>query len=489
MSDAIMSVAQTELMFVSPHQPQQQHSLSKQPQQQHSLSKQPQQQHSLSNQPHSFSQSTLAPHLLVLHAFSKSEVRDETLTQTDKRHHVGKLRPVFEMDNVLDSIPLHWYPGFMAKAARQLPDLLQEVDVVLDIRDGRIPVATKHPHLNRLLNAKPRVIVLTHRDQIPPIAIKQWGVHIRKTEGEEPFGVQRPTTDTTIIPGGDNIEEMDDEGNDENGAEATDATPLTSHTSGVSDSLASLTSDSEPTRSASVRYNPVTTPIIFTNLKVSGYEKGVLLVCKAARKLIERVNEKRLRRGLLARPIRALVFGYPNVGKSAMANKLLGRSKAKSFDRPGSTQHIQWIRLHEKQMMGPIYKQWDVLDCPGILPKKITNSEAGWMLAACNVIPDNACNVADAGTMLIDRIFKVWRKDPRYCPLDAVRYRFSVDPLLYGPDSPEFNANHFVAEVARRSHGGSEERAAIRILMDFRKGRIGKFCLEIPPVDTDKVTR
>lgn len=80
---------------------------------------------------------------------------------------------------------------------------------------------------------------------------------------------------------------------------------------------------------------------------------------KAAVEAGASVNEKRTRRGLRPRPLKAAVVGFPNVGKSALINRLLGRAVAPSAPRPGVTRHLKWARL-----AGDL----DLLDTPGEQP-------------------------------------------------------------------------------------------------------------------------
>lgn len=72
------------------------------------------------------------------------------------------------------SPPIQWYPGHIAKAERALAEQLKKVDVVLEVRDARIPLATRHPQMAQWVNNKERVLVLNRVDMIPPQAQQDW---------------------------------------------------------------------------------------------------------------------------------------------------------------------------------------------------------------------------------------------------------------------------------------------------------------------------
>jgi ribosome biogenesis GTPase A len=95
------------------------------------------------------------------------------------------------------------------------------------------------------------------------------------------------------------------------------------------------------------------------------------------------VNCRRERLGLLPRSVRAAVIGYPNVGKSAVINRLIGRRLAKSKNLPGVTRKMQWIRLRDAKTRED---QLELLDSPGIIPAKQVDFETALKLAVCNDI-------------------------------------------------------------------------------------------------------
>ena len=190
---------------------------------------------------------------------------------------------------------------------------------------------------------------------------------------------------------------------------------------------------------------------------------GVNKVSDAARAIMKDKIEREKARGRLFVPIRAMIVGIPNVGKSTFINKSVGKTTAKTGDKPGVTKGKQWIRLK---------KDFELLDTPGILWPKFEDEEVGLKLAMIGSINDD---ILDTETLCTEFINLMMVVDP-----DAVRERYKVE--FDTIDEP-----HNVLESIARARGfikkGGEtdcERAAKIILDEFRGGKIGKITLELP---------
>lgn len=109
--------------------------------------------------------------------------------------------------------------------------------------------------------------------------------------------------------------------------------------------------------------------------------EGVAAVAAEALRASEALNAKRAVRGLRPRPVRAVVIGFPNVGKSALINRLLGRRAVDSAPKPGVTRNLRWVRVG-----GDL----DLLDAPGIIPPSLRDQRAAARLAMCNDIGEAA---------------------------------------------------------------------------------------------------
>jgi Ras superfamily GTP-binding protein YlqF len=197
--------------------------------------------------------------------------------------------------------------------------------------------------------------------------------------------------------------------------------------------------------------------------------EGVAELINEARAASIEVIEKAKRQGRLMRPIRAMIVGIPNVGKSSLINKLAGKSAAKTGNKPGVTRGKQWIRLN---------KDLELFDTPGILWPKIEEDMMGIKLACSGAIKDEVLNIEDIAFHLIN-LLKV-----DYDHLFKERYK--IDESI--EDTVE------IMTAIGRKRGclvkGNEvdlEKASRLIVDDFRKGIIGKITLEIPIKDSDKV--
>lgn len=178
----------------------------------------------------------------------------------------------------------------------------------------------------------------------------------------------------------------------------------------------------------------------------------ILDVCK------EKIERDR-KRGIKNRPIRAMVCGIPNVGKSTFINSLVGKAAAKTGNKPGVTKGKQWIRLN---------KNIELLDTPGILWPKFESNEVGLNLALIGSINDEILNLDDLSYELIERI-----KD-NYSGLLAEKYNINE----------EDNEIKILSDIAVNrgciAKGGEPdiEKAAKLLFDDYRNGRIGKITLE-----------
>lgn len=285
----------------------------------------------------------------------------------------------------MTSPSIQWYPGHIAKAEKALKAQLKLVDVVLEVRDARIPLATRHPQVTQWVGNKARILVLNRMDMIPSQALRLW-MEWFKAQGEEPH---------------------------------------------------------------------------FTNAQDG---KGVVAIAQAALKAGVEINQRRRDRGMLPRPVRAVVIGFPNVGKSALINRLLKRRVVESAARPGVTRQLRWVRISE---------QLDLLDAPGVIPAKLDDQAAALKLAICDDIGDASYDNQRVAAALIHLLKH----------LDARSAGLLPHPLQsrYGLDHTDLSSEDYLHALADWRHQGDVERTARQLLTDLRKGLLGAICLELPP--------
>ena len=220
--------------------------------------------------------------------------------------------PTADTDVSMGRPVISWYPGHIAKAERLMTEVLSMCDVVVELRDARIPRATSHPMLSQWVGSRKQVLVLNRADAVPERALTEWSGALSRMDGPDVF---------------------------------------------VSDARLG---------------------------------EGVAALKRAIVEEGKHVNERRKRRGIAPRPIRAAVLGYPNVGKSALINRLVGQRKVKSENRPGVTRGFSWIRIDNDVRPHPLASrtarchvghptheprllrcaQVQLLDSPGIIPAK-----------------------------------------------------------------------------------------------------------------------
>ncbi len=186
-------------------------------------------------------------------------------------------------------------------------------------------------------------------------------------------------------------------------------------------------------------------------------------VLPAVRELLKDETEKWRQKGMVGRSIRIMVVGIPNVGKSALINRLSGSKRAKVEDRPGVTRSKQWIKLD---------KDFELLDTPGVLAPKFEEESVGLSLAFTGAVKDDILDIETLAVIFIRTI----RKTSQGC----LEKRYGVEP------SPEMTDADVLEAIGRRRgfliSGGeiNTERTAQVLLDEFRSGKLGRISLELP---------
>lgn len=273
-----------------------------------------------------------------------------------------------------------WYPGHMTKAKRAMQEDIKYVDLVIELLDARIPMASRNPDINELAKNKSRVVILNKADLADPEKNEIWKSRLTK-EG------------------------------------------------------------------------------VFACLMDSRSRNGMKNVSDIIEKACEKKFERDRKRGILRRPVRAMIVGIPNVGKSTFINSYAKKACAKTGNKPGVTKGKQWVKLS---------KDVELLDTPGILWPKFEDQQVGLRLALIGSIKDEILNTEELATELI-RFFD--RAYPQLLEKDQ-QAAGSKDPFVV------------LESYARRRNclgkGGAldTEKAALLLLEEFRNGRLGRITLE-----------
>lgn len=200
---------------------------------------------------------------------------------------------------------------------------------------------------------------------------------------------------------------------------------------------------------------------LVTVLIDSKNRKGFSAINRSIEEACKAKLERDKKRGIIGRPVRAMVVGIPNVGKSTFINSLCKRASTKTGNKPGVTKGKQWIKLN---------KGVELLDTPGILWPKFENETIGLNLAFIGSINDEILDETELSLKLIDTI--------RQLLPGALTKRFGTDE----EGKPHVILENIALKRGSIKAGGEPDydKAARMVLTDFRAGLIGNITLEIP---------
>ncbi len=276
---------------------------------------------------------------------------------------------------------IHWYPGHIAKAQRQLKEKLNLTDVIIEVLDARIPYSSWYKTTADLCANKPRLILLNKSDLSDKNYNQIWADYIQKK---------------TLCE------------------------------------------------------------VLITSLK---NKNDINKIINKVTALSKDITQKRLEKGLLPRPVRTMVIGMPNVGKSSTINKLTKSSKTKTGARAGVTRTQQWVRINDKI---------ELLDTPGIIPTVQNDQNQAIKLAYVNSVGENAYNSEFVAENLIENLLKNYKKEL------YSYYNFELNEEI------TLEAISYKRNWILKGNKPDLKRTSQYILSAFREGRIGKFTLEIP---------
>ena len=276
---------------------------------------------------------------------------------------------------------INWYPGHMEKARRDMQETLKAADMIIEIRDARIPYASANPLLDKMIQNKPRLIVLSKKDLADEDCTKKF------------------------------IEKYSDENN----------------------------------------------YVVAYDLQNDQNAKNGIL--SKAKEITKSKRDKMISRGIKPRAMRAMICGIPNVGKSTFINRIVGKNKAKTADKPGVTRSLTWIHTDESL---------DLLDTPGVLWPKFESQEMGCLLAATGAINEDILDLK----MITNEVIKVIRE--YYPNVLEQEYDFSQDTDIHDVLKCIAKKRNLIKENDELDI----DRAAILFLREYRRGKLGRFTLE-----------
>ena len=276
---------------------------------------------------------------------------------------------------------IHWFPGHMQKALRQIEERLKIIDVVIELLDARAPLSCRNAYLYNMTASKKRLIILTKLDLADKEVALTWVDYFSKNGNQV---ILANLNDKNIVQE------------------------------------------------------------ITKRIQILGSEK----------------QEKAKRRGMKPQPIKTMIIGIPNVGKSTLINRLAKRSAASVQNTPGHTKSQQWIKIGN---------DFELLDTPGVLPAHYEDKNFAINLALIGSIKQDILPISDLVSTLIN-FLKLYYID------DFKKLYDLTDDILTDDIS-------VLTQIAKRrgllsNKGYDLDKAENLLLKEFKDGKICRACLE-----------
>ena len=193
---------------------------------------------------------------------------------------------------------------------------------------------------------------------------------------------------------------------------------------------------------------------------------GVLQLKQAAIRAGQELNKRRLDRGMKNRAIRVLTLGFPNVGKSALINRLVQKKVVSSSRKAGVTRSLRWVRLGQ---------DLDLLDAPGVLPPRLEDQTSALKLAICDDIGQAAYDTEQVAINFMHLLEKLENIQEAGIKSMCLQNRYGI--FFNGSITDK---SSWLLSAAERHTSGDTMRMSQRLLDDFRKNLLGNISLELP---------
>ncbi|WEG74169.1 ribosome biogenesis GTPase YlqF [Vagococcus intermedius] len=273
---------------------------------------------------------------------------------------------------------IQWFPGHMAKARREVTEKLKFVDIVIELVDARLPLSSRNPMMDEIVQQKPRLVILNKGDLADPRENQKWRQYF-ENKG-------------------------------------------------------------------------------FAAVIVNSHEgKGINQIIPACKTVLKEKRERQQARGIKPQPIRAMIIGIPNVGKSTLMNRLVKKNIARTGNKPGVTKSQQWLKAGTDM---------DLLDTPGILWPKFEDQEMGRKLAVTGAIKDNLLHLDDLTLYALEFLGKHYPEDLKK------RYQLTDEDLALP------TVEQLLLITKKRGFRDDYDRASAMIIQEIRNGMVGRFTLD-----------
>lgn len=193
--------------------------------------------------------------------------------------------------------------------------------------------------------------------------------------------------------------------------------------------------------------------------------KNIKQIIEVASSLSDNMNKKRLSLGMKPRKTRVLILGVPNVGKSTLINRLVGKKAAPTGDKPGITKKLNWIRINDKL---------ELLDTPGILEPKLENKEVALNLAALTSIKEEILDLEQVALHIIDKMLNLYPS--------ALKTRYN----LTNTNTPLIILNQIAKQKGAIKKGEVDYEKVYKIILrDLKEGYLGNITFD--PFDNKNI--
>ena len=278
---------------------------------------------------------------------------------------------------------VHYFPGHMQKALREMEQFIKVIDLVVEIVDARAPLSSRNPLLDSLIANKARIVLLSKSDYADPNVTASWLSYF------ESKGI----------------------------------------------------------------------PAVAGNLKK---DRFLTILSAASEPLLAKKREKEKRFGMKPQPVRVMIMGIPNVGKSTLINNLRGKKVAVVGNKAGVTKSEQWIKLNE---------DFIVLDTPGVLPMNYPDGVQAVRLALLGSMREDVLPTEELSYALLGYFKEEYPS--------ALKERFGIE------DVREAESDDLLLAIARRrllldGNEPSLTKAAYLLIKEFKDGVLGRYSLELP---------
>lgn len=186
--------------------------------------------------------------------------------------------------------------------------------------------------------------------------------------------------------------------------------------------------------------------------------KNIKQIIEVTSSLSDNMNKKRLSLGMKPRKTRVLILGVPNVGKSTLINRLVGKKAAPTGDKPGITKKLNWIRINDKL---------ELLDTPGILEPKLENKEVALNLAALTSIKEEVLDLEQVALHIIDKMLNLYPS--------ALKTRYN----LTNTNTPLIILNQIAKQKGAIKNGEVDYEKVYKIILrDLKEGYLGNITFD-----------